>query len=524
MTKAERFEKLTCTKSLRADLRGNSIRAAAFTGISAICDFTVRLGSTAVLARLVLPEQFGLVMMVTAVTAIADQFRDLGLSGATVQKKEITHQEVTNLFWVNALAGTLITLVVCAISPLVSLYYKEPKLTIITCVLATNFLWGGLLVQHQALLTRQLRLGYTSAVRLGSSILSTALAIWLAWRGWGYWALVWREVARSLLLMIGMWSCFPWVPGLPSRKTSIRGLVGFGANLAGANIIGSVSAGYDRISIGRVWGAAPVAMYRQAYQLMVAPLDQLISPIYQVTQPGLSILQSEPERFRRFYRKVVMVVSMWTMSMSLFVAVYASEITRIMLGRKWTDAAPVLLILSFGAFIKQPVGSAAYVLITRGRSRMFLALTLLNNATLIILMTIGVKWGVAGVALADVVTTYLMAGPRLHYCFKDSPVTVKVFLAAIGRPAIASLAMAAVLLGLRTGMPLESVVTRMAVGCAAAPLAFLGAWLLLPGGREELAALVSDVGNALKRKRAAAKPPGPKPPGPNPPEPVPVAG
>ncbi len=361
-------------------------------------------------------------------------------------------------------------------------------------MLASNFLWGGLLVQHQALLTRQLRLGYTSAVRLGSSILSTALAIWLAWRGWGYWALVWREVARSLLLMIGMWSCFPWLPGLPSRKTSIRGLVGFGANLAGANIIGSVSAGYDRISIGRVWGAAPVAMYRQAYQLMVAPLDQLISPIYQVTQPGLSILQSEPERFRRFYRKVVMVVSMWTMSMSLFVAVYASEITRIMLGRHWTNAAPVLFILSFGAFIKQPVGSSAFVLITRGRSRMYLALTLLNNAALIILMTIGVNWGITGVAVADVLTTYLMAGPRLHYGFKDSPVTVKVFLAAIARPAIASLAMAAVLLGLRTGMPIESAVTRMAVGCAAAPLAFLGAWLLLPGGREELTALVSTSG------------------------------
>ena len=114
MNHAEKFKGLICTEAIRNDLRSSSVRAAGFTWAAGAADFALRIGSTAILARLVLPEQFGLVMMVMAVTAIADQFRDLGLSTVTVQRKDISHQEVSNLFWINALAGTLIALVVCA--------------------------------------------------------------------------------------------------------------------------------------------------------------------------------------------------------------------------------------------------------------------------------------------------------------------------------------------------------------------------------------------------------------------------
>src|SRR5947209_14282676 len=105
MSASERFKVLSCTESIRTDLRGSSVRAAAFTGAAAAGDFAIRIGSTAVLARLILPEHFGLVMMVMAITAVADQLRELGLSAATVQQKEITHEQVSNLFWVNVLAG-----------------------------------------------------------------------------------------------------------------------------------------------------------------------------------------------------------------------------------------------------------------------------------------------------------------------------------------------------------------------------------------------------------------------------------
>ena len=214
------------------------------------------------------------------------------------------------------------------------------------------------MVQHQALLARVLKLGHSATVRVLASVISTVVAVLLAWKGFGYWALVWREVVRSVLLAAGMWLCFPWIPGLPCRKTDVRGLLGFGVHLSAANILGSISGGADRFLLGRFWGAGPVAMYRQAYQLLVVPMEQLLGPVYQVTQPGLSMLQAEALRYRRFYKKVLTVVCVATMPLSLFVAVNAAEITRIVLGRKWLAAAPLLMILSFDAFIRQPVGSA----------------------------------------------------------------------------------------------------------------------------------------------------------------------
>src|SRR5688572_21361094 len=103
MTKAQKFDQLINTAAIRNDLRNRSVRAAAFAWAAGIGEMLLRLGSTAVLARLIIPEHFGLVMMVTAVTAMADQFRDLGLSTATVQKEIITHAEVSNLFWINTI-------------------------------------------------------------------------------------------------------------------------------------------------------------------------------------------------------------------------------------------------------------------------------------------------------------------------------------------------------------------------------------------------------------------------------------
>ncbi len=500
MNRAEQFERRICNQAVRQDLRGKSVRAAMFTGVSFAGDFILRIGSGAILARLVLPEHFGLVMMVMAVTGIADQLRELGLSTATVQQKEITHGQVTNLFWINALAGLVIAGAICAFAPLVSDYYRDPRLTAITCLLATNFLFDGLMVQHQALLTRQLKLGHISIVRLLTSAVSALLAILLAWKGFGYWALVWREVSRSALLAAGMWICFPWIPGLPTRHSKVRKLLGFGANLTIGNILLNLSAGVDRFFIGRFWGAVPVGIYRQAYQLITAPTDQLPSPIYQVTQPGLCILQGDSARFRRFYQKALTLLCVIVMPISAFAIVYSAEVTRVLLGPKWMACAPILVILSFGTFIKQAVASTSWILASLGRARTYLALTVAQSATVIVFMFVGVRWGIKGVALADVAATCFLIWPRLHYSLRDSPVSVRAFLVTLVRPAIASATMALALTLLRLAIPALPSVAALAVGCLIGFAVFCATWLLLPGGKEELLSVIADLRTAVRRK------------------------
>lgn len=506
MSKAEKFDRLVCTDAIRNDLRSRSVRAAGLTWAAGIADFVLRIGSTAILARLIMPQQFGVVMMVTAVTAVADQFRDLGLSTVTVQRKHITHQEVTNLFWINVSAGVGIALIIAAASPLVSVYYKEPRVTLITCILATNFIWGGLVVQHEALLARTLRLGNIAAVRVLSSVVSVVVAVLLAWKGFGYWALVWKEVVRWGLLTVGMWICLPWIPGLPCRNTNVWGMVRFGAHLSGANILVSITAGADRFLLGKFWGATAVALYRQAYQLLVLPMDQVLGPVFQVTQPGLSMLQTEDSKYRHFYKKVLTLVCIATMPVSLFVAATAAEITRVLLGPQWVECTGVLMILSLGTFIKEPVRWSAHILITRGKSKRYLKLTMLQNVILVVFMLIGVRWGITGVAVADVMATYFLAVPTLYFSLKGSPVTIRMFIATVARPAAASIGMAAGVILLHPLVLSIGVPAFFLLASGAGVASFIAIWVLLPGGKAELAELVADVRAAVWRKEAVAKP------------------
>jgi O-antigen/teichoic acid export membrane protein len=236
----------------------------------------------------------------------------------------------------------------------------------------------------------------------------------------------------------------------------------------------------------------------------VLPIQQLISPVYHVTQPGLSMLQTEAERYRRFYQKVLTTVCIASMPLSLFVAVNAAEIVRIVLGRKWLDAAPLLMILSFDAFIRQPSGSALLVLITRGRSKTYLGLTVLHNVTLILFMAVGVRWGAKGVALADVAATWCLIAPRLYYSFKDSPVSIGTFFSTIARPALASIIMAIVLRFLHQTLPNWGAPIFLALTGLVALIVFSGAWMLMPGGKAELMGLVADLRSALQKKTGRA--------------------
>jgi PST family polysaccharide transporter len=188
----------------------------------------------------------------------------------------------------------------------------------------------------------------------------------------------------------------------------------------------------------------------------------------------------------------------------LFVAVNAAEITRIVLGRKWLAAAPLLMVLSFDAFIRQAVGSSAQVLITRGRSKTYLGLTVLHNVTLIVLMAVGVRWGARGVALADVATTWLLIAPRLYYSLKGSPITVGTFFSTIARPAIASILMAIVLGLLHQTLPAWGAPIFLVLGGLVAIVVFSSAWMLIPGGKAELLGLVADLRSALQKTTGRA--------------------
>ena len=173
------------------DLKERTIRGAFARVSTQAANFLLRVGSLSVLARLLEPKDFGLVGMVTAFTGVLNLFRDFGLSAATVQRVTVTEEQTSTLFWINILVGTILTAVAVMLAPVVGTFYREPRLTLVTCVVATGFLLNAAGIQHSVRLQRDMRFTALSVIDIGSLIVSTGIAIGLAKAGYGYW-LLWR--------------------------------------------------------------------------------------------------------------------------------------------------------------------------------------------------------------------------------------------------------------------------------------------------------------------------------------------
>ena len=224
------------TEYLKTDLKGRSVRGGAVTMAAQGVTFFIRMGSTMVLARLLTPQDFGLIAMVTAVTGFVVMFKDMGLSMATVQKAEINHGQISTLFWINVVLSLGVMLVTAALAPAIAWFYGEPRLTWITLALAGAFVFGGLTVQHQALLRRSMRFGTLALIGIIGMLVGIVAAIIAAWYGAGYWALVIMQLSGAIAGAIAVWVACGWRPSLPVRCSGVREMLAFGGNLTGFNI------------------------------------------------------------------------------------------------------------------------------------------------------------------------------------------------------------------------------------------------------------------------------------------------
>jgi PST family polysaccharide transporter len=502
MTSADRFTRYTETEGVRKHLKQKSVRAAVFMASGGGFDFAIRLASIAILGRLLVPEDFGVVAMVTALTAIVEGVKDLGLGTSTVQRRDITHRQITNLFWINSAGGVVFTLMFCLAAPWVGRFYGDDRLVGATVVLSLMFIWYGVSAQHEALMSRQLKQGELSAIRLIATFVSIVVAVMLAVGGWGYWALAWREVVRSAVVAIGVWVRCPWLPGLPTRAVETRSFLRFGRDLSATNLLTAVISSVDRLLVGRFFGADAVGMYRQAQQLLIAPIEQLNAPIMAVAQPSLSALQREPERYARYYEKVVFLVTMATLPLGLFCAVYAREIALLVLGPAWGGAAVFIMIFGLTTAIRPAVATSATVLITCGRSRRYLVINIVHSVLLAAFFAFGVKWGAEGVAVAHVAVTVVLLIPKLYYSFEGSPVSLGLFYRAVRTPLITGMVMVGGLILVRRLLPMPGTVLPLLIGSIAAAILCAAGQMIQPSGRRQIAALVKDVSFSLRRRVA----------------------
>lgn len=430
VTKHNHFD----TSHLHAELKKHTVRGGIATLGAQGCNFVLNVGSTAVLARLLTPSDFGLVAMVTALTGLLAMFKDAGLSMATVQKDTVTHEQVSTLFWVNIALSLLLMLLIAALSPFVAGFYNEPRLQPITLAIAGMFLFDGLAVQHQALLRRQMRFGALAKIQLISMALALAAAIGAAVIGMGYWALILQLAVNQLASAALTWLYCRWTPGLPRRGAGTRSMLKFGGYLTGFNFVNYFARNADNILIGKLINADALGIYSRAYSIVMLPITLMSGPISGVAVPTLCRLHGDRERLHKYYLHILYMLSLIAGPIAGVAFLASKEMIVILLGDKWSAAADVFKYLAIGAVLQPLYNTQSWLHMAAGKANRVFIWGLIGTPIILASFFIGLIWGINGVAFCYSMAIIITTVGSLSYAGQSAGLFFGKMLNAVFRP------------------------------------------------------------------------------------------
>lgn len=457
-----------------ADVARRAVRGGVLSVIAQAVRGVIEGAATILLAHTLVPEEFGLVDMIVSATGVVSMLKDAGLSSATIQRDVIDHSQVSLLFWLNTAIGTVLTLVIMAMAPLLAYAYGRPELLSLTLALSFTTLLGAISVQHQALLRRDLRFGSLVSIETVGSLLSSGGAVVFALRGHGAWALVARQLIKFASQAVCTWVLCRWRPG-PPRRADVRELVRFGTDVSAFQLVNYLERNLDNVIVGRFAGPAALGLYTTAYGLMRIPIDQ-INSFSNVCIPALSRMVGSPVQYVQAFRSVsglVMLLSVPLAPLSIFSAPWFIPA---LLGEQWTGSVPIFQWLAATLVVKPLMNSGSWLFFSQGRTRELRRYGFIAAALAIGSFVVGLPWGAEGVAISYALVEILVRTPMFLVAVTAAgPVKTRDILATAA-PAWACGAIIAVVYplvahalrstapGLRTGV---SLVVSLLVGASA---------------------------------------------------------
>ncbi len=382
-----------------SSLASAAARGGGITIASQVVKVVLMLGSTVVLARLLNPADYGLVVMVLAVVGVGEIFRDFGLSMAALQAKSLSQAQQSNLFWINTTVGLALGLIAFGVSYPLSTFYGQSDVVVITQALSLTFVLGGLSTQFKVRINRDLRFLALAFADLLPYALGIAGAIAIAFVYASFWALVAQQLIVAAATLVISVVLTRWRPGLP-RRVPMDGLISFGASFAGTQIISYLTRNIDSLLIGRVWGSTALGYYDRAYNLVVLPLTQINTPMSRVAVPVLARISGDEERFLSHLRRAQLVALYVTSSVFALLFALGTPLIVLVLGEQWRPAGPLMSVLAVSGVFRSLVQVVYWIYMSRGLAGAQLRFYLVAQPLLVGIIACGVPFGPLGVAVA----------------------------------------------------------------------------------------------------------------------------
>jgi PST family polysaccharide transporter len=440
-----------------------------WSAISQVVRQLAQLVTTAVLARLLAPSDFGLMGMAAVVLGFVLLFQDMGTSAAIVQRKEVSEELLSSIFWVNVAFGLLAAGILALLAPLVAAFFREPQLTPMVRVLALNFVIASSSLVHTATLTRRMAFDRVAGIEVGATLVGAAVGIGSALAGHGVWSLVYQSVAQATWTTLVLWVRSGWHPRLRFSRQALRSVAGFGLHLLSFNVFNYWIRNADDLLIGRFIGAEPLGWYRLAYRLMLYPLENISSAIGRVMFPVYAQIQEDDARFRRFYLRSLEAIALVTTPMMLGLMVVSRPFVVAVFRSRWEPVVPLLMILAPVGMIQSVSSTVGSIYLAKGRTRLLFRWSVAAGIVVLLAFALGLRWGVMGITACYALASLLLLYPGLAIPLRLIGLTVADVWRRLWRTLLCGGLMAAAVLGIERSVgdrlsPLATLALLVSVG------------------------------------------------------------
>lgn len=403
---------------MKESLKSSAVNGAIWTGIEKFSRHAVQFVIGIILARLLSPNDFGVIGMLAIFIAIAQTFTDSGLSSALIQKKDRTEVDCSTMFFFSIGVGVLFYLLLYATAPLIADFYNMSILTDVTRVVALSIILSGLTAVQNARLTIELRFRTLSLIAIISMVVTGATGLILAYSGWGVWALVFQALAGQVVTSICTWYCSRWLPKLEFSMDSFKQLWGFGSKLLVSGLINTIYDNFYTLVIGKKFTSAEVGFYNRGNHFALLPTKTVQDMAIKVNFPILAKMQDDDERLLGAYKKLLTVPLYILYPVLVCMAVTAEPLVIVLIGEKWLPCVPIMQVLCIGYMFSPLTHINLNLLYVKGRTDLVLKLEFIKKPIAFLILFASIPFGIIVMVIGKAIYEFIAFSFNCYYTGK----------------------------------------------------------------------------------------------------------
>jgi len=368
-----------------------------------------------VLARILAPEEFGVVALLGLFIGMATVFIDGGLSSALVQRQNTTHTDESTVFFFHLAMGAVSGVMLCAAAPWIATFFEQPVLQYLSYAMAFNLFVGAFGSIHTALLYKEMDFKTTAKVGVVSSVVGGALAIYMANQGYGVWSLVGHTVVSGIVTVLSLWIWHPWRPGWSFSVASLRSLVRFGGYEMASTLLDVFETNLHSILIGKMYSVRDVGLFTRARNTQLIPVTVMMSIVQRVAYSVFSSVAEDKVRLVRGLRQAQAVAMFINMPVMVGVIVLAEPLVLTLFGDQWLPCVPMVQVLGLGVILWPLHILNLNILRAQGHSGLRFRVEVIKKAVAISLTIAASYYGIMAIAWAQVAISVCSYFVNTHY-------------------------------------------------------------------------------------------------------------